>query len=427
MDGGGAGPGGPGGHDQDPLGRRAQTAGGRGDLFRADPGQQRGVLGEEFGASEQQLQTAEGAAARIRLGVLAVVPGDEAPHGLRQRPPEVGRVRPVRPPLGQRRHRVPRCAGRRYEGGDDQEIGIRGVERSEDPAAGRHRLEARQTVLADHVRQHGMGQVARQVLPGVGQPVAERDGRGGHSGLGARLPPVRDEAGLPQLRRGGERAGRYVTEVPLDQRQQLFGGVVTDHGEDRVAGCVVGVEELLARGDGGVAQLRHPAVAVVRVGEAVEDHAGEQRPRQSPVRPVRHRLADLLLDAVELFGQRLLGEHRRPHPVGLAEQRALQGRRRDELVVVGVVLVRGAVGPTAQRVDVREETVRRQARAAAEHQMLEEMGEPLPFGPLGPVPDAVVDADRGTRRVRPALENHPQAVAEGRLVHLACRHGTPRG
>ena len=127
-----------------------------------------------------------------------------------------------------------------------------------------------------------MGEVAGQVLFRVRQPVAERDRGGGHAGLAAGGPPVGPGRGLPEVRRRPYRARGDVPEMALDEPD---GGVrvdVTGDGEHRVARRVVGLEELGAVVRRGAAQQGHVPVAVVRVGEGVVEHAGQQRPGEPP-------------------------------------------------------------------------------------------------------------------------------------------------
>ena len=159
---------------------------------------------------------------------------------------------------------------------------------------------------------------------------------------------------------------------------------IADQGEHGVRRSVVGVEELGAVVGRRPAEQFHLSVAVVRVGEGVVENLGHERPGKAPVGPPDRGLPDLLLDPAQLLGEAAGGELRRPHAVGLAEERLLQGRGRDDLVVVREVLVGAAVGRAAQPVHVVVETAVRQTFAAAEHQVFEEVREPFPARWLDP-------------------------------------------
>jgi hypothetical protein len=215
--------------------------------------------------------------------------------------------------------------------------------------------------------------------------------------------------------------------VPLDQLGRLGHVDVPGDGEHRVAGRVVPLEEALRVRYRRRLQVHERAVPVVRVGEGVEHDRRQLQPGEAAVRPVEHVDPDLLLDHVDLVAQVFLGQPGAAHPVGLQEQRALQGVGRQGLEVVGVVQVGGAVEGAPRALYVSEVRQLLQVFRALEHQVLEEVGEagaPLRFrADAHVVHHRHADHRRGTVR----REDHPQPVGQGeplgRIGGCGDRHG----
>jgi hypothetical protein len=106
---------------------------------------------------------------------------------------------------------------------------------------------------------------------------------------------------------------------------------------------VVALEEALGVLERRALQVDEVAVAVVAVGEVVEQHRRHDEPGEAAVRPVDDVDADLVLHDGDLVVEVLLRHRDAAHPVGLEEQRELGRRARHDLVVVRVVDVRRAV------------------------------------------------------------------------------------
>jgi hypothetical protein len=161
----------------------------------------------------------------------------------------------------------------------------------------------------------------------------------------------------------------------------------------------------------------------VRVGEGREHHRGQLQPGEPAIRPVQHVDPDLLLDHVDLVEEVLLGQPRAAHPVGLEKERPFQGARRQDLEIVGVVEVGGAVEGATRPLHVPEVSELLQVFRALEHQMFEEMGETRPAFRFGT--DAHVidhgDPDHGCAAI--GRENHPQAVLQGESLDRILRCG----
>jgi hypothetical protein len=206
--------------------------------------------------------------------------------------------------------------------------------------------------------------------------------------------------------------------VLLHQRLRGLDVEVARHRQHRVRRAVVGVEELRAVVDRRALQVDEVAVAVVRVGERLEQHRGQEDPGEPAVRAVQHVEPDLLLHHVDLVAEVLVGELRRAHAVRFEEQRPLQRRARQHLVVVGVVGVRGPVERAARRLHVPEVGQLLQALAALEHQVLEEVREPGAPLRLGTEADVVVHADANDRCAGVGGEHHPQAVGQREPVQF---------
>lgn len=269
-------------------------------------------------------------------------------------------------------------------------------------------------------RQHHVGRVGGQPAGRIGHPVAQRERRQRGVtvlvGAGAR-------AGRRRLRQGhgrGRRAGRKRPEVTAHQLGGLRLVETAADGEDRPGGGVVRLVEggaLLGR---HVVQALDVPVPVVAVGVRRVEHPGQHGPRETAVRTSGDLGPDLLADHAELGAQALLGQAQARHPVGLQEQQPLQRRGRGDLVEVRVVLVGRAAGGAPGPLDDGEVLAGRDAAAALEHQVLEEMGEAAAPHGVATEPGAVVHGDPDGRGVAAGVEHHPQAVVERQLPHGTC-------
>ena len=210
----------------------------------------------------------------------------------------------------------------RVHRGDRERVGVARVERPHQARArgdvGDQAVDVHEAALqpgglavAEHRAEQRVAEVAVEVGGRVGQPVAdgERGQRGVRVGHGL--------AALGARRRLGERrAGRASARAGMSPKcfstsaQRLVDVEVAGDRDLRVARRVVGVEERRGVVEGGLLQLGEVAVAVVRVGERVEEDRRQQDPGEPAVGPVEDVEPDLLLDDVDLVAQVLLGERR---------------------------------------------------------------------------------------------------------------------
>ncbi len=282
--------------------------------------------------------------------------------------------------------------------------------------------------VGEDLGQHHIRQVAGEVGHRVRHPPGAGQGRQRGERVDVAGAPLGGQVGLGELRPLRRLALRYVAEVRLHQAGGRSHLEVAGDGEHGVAGRVVLLEEVLSLGHRGALQVDEGAVPVVRVGERVEHHRRQLQPREPAVRPVQHVDPDLLLDHVDLVAQVLLGEAGTAHPVGLQEQRPLQGVGRQRLEVVGVVQVGGAVERPAGALHVAEVGQLLQVRRALEHQVLEEVGEAGPPLRLGADAHVVDDRHAHHRGGRVGREHHAQAVRQGEPLHrVPGRRNLPGG
>ena len=202
----------------------------------------------------------------------------------------------------------------------------------------------------------------------------------------------------------------------LDPGPDLRDVDVAGDGEHRVARRVVAVEERLRVLERRALEVDEVAVAVVAVGEVVEQQRREHQPREAAVRAVEDVDADLVLHDRDLVVEVLLRHRDAAHAVGLEEQRQLGRRARHDLVVVRVVDVRRAVQRAAAALHVGEVLGLPEARRALEHQVLEQVREAGAALRLAAHADVVVDGDRHDRAAAVGAEHHAQAVVEGEAL-----------
>ena len=147
---------------------------------------------------------------------------------------------------------------------------------------------------------------ARSAGSGSRQPSA----RAGAGAWGSTCSPRFSDvgAGSSKSGRSGTGTSRYVAEVPLDETHGVGRVEVTADDEHRVAGRVVAVEEVLGVVDRRALQVLEAAVAVVRVGEGLEEHRRQGQPGEAAVRLVEDVDPDLLLHHRDLVGEVLLGD-----------------------------------------------------------------------------------------------------------------------
>jgi hypothetical protein len=125
-------------------------------------------------------------------------------------------------------------------------------------------------------------------------------------------------------------------------------------------------------------------------------------------------LPALVAHHVALVVELLLGQgvQQEPHPVGLQEQHPLQVVRRDDLEVVGAVLVGRGVQVAAGLRHVPEVHVVADVLAALEHHVLEQVGEAGPARLLVLAADVVPHADADDRDGVVLVDEDIQAVGE---------------
>ena len=269
------------------------------------------------------------------------------------------------------------------------------------------RVAGREHRAEDDERQVGV-EVVR-----VGDPPAECHRRGRRERVDVLVAALGGRRRLVEVGALRDGTARDVGEVRLHQGHRLVGVEVAADRENGVARRVVAVEEVAGVLDRRALQVLEPAVAVVGVGERLEQQRRQRQPREAAVRLVQDVDPDLLLHHRDLVGEVLLVHGGRTHPVGLEEQRALEGVRRQRLVVVRVVETGGAVQGAAGGLHVLDVVHLSQRRRALEHQVLEEVGEPGASLGLRPDADVVVDSDCHHRGRPVRCEHDAQAVAQG--------------
>src|SRR2546425_1635432 len=152
----------------------------------------------------------------------------------------------------------------------------------------------------------------------------------------------------------------------------------------RSVGCVIGPEERLHVLQLRVVQVFHRADGGVRVGEAggAIERPGDGVPERRRVRLVVDAQSLLFLHRLALVLQVLLGHREGAHPVRLEPEREIQPVGRNGLVVVRVVVVRGAVERAAGALHQLEVLALLHVRRPLEHHVLEQVGEARAAGAL---------------------------------------------
>ncbi len=234
--------------------------------------------------------------------------------------------------------------------------------------------------------------------------------------IGRRHVALDDKTPLRRLLRLGRYApGRlrpvgYRAEPPpgkVDHAPLLHIG---RHGEYRLRGLVVAVVEasyILYRRPGymvGRHAYRRPTVGVHLICQRAQQH------RLVAVWLVEITLLILLDDHRLLGGARLGREVEVAHAVALQPQRRLDILSRQRYVEIGVVVVGKGVVLSASHL-YRYVEVGHVARAA-EHQMLEQVGEPRMFGILVACSDLVQNVDGRELRRSVAVDRNRKAVVE---------------
>ena len=128
--------------------------------------------------------------------------------------------------------------------------------------------------------------------------------------------------------------------------------------------------------------------------------------------PAHHVEPDLFLHDVDLVGDRLVGDDRAAHPVGLEEQHQLERARRHDLEVVGVVGRGAAVELPAVALNQLGVLELRQVLRAFEHQVFEEMRETGAALGFGPEADVVVHGDGDDRGAAVGRHHDAETVAQ---------------
>ena len=157
--------------------------------------------------------------------------------------------------------------------------------------------------------------------------------------------------------------------------------------------------------------LAHMAYVGSYSGPAVGVRLVAQRPEQQPhiaVWLIHVALVILLGHNPLLHLQRLLCQLQALHAVGLEHQSRFQPVGRQSDIVVGVVAVGEGVALATQRAHHAVEVGH--APCAAEHEMLEQMGEACALRVLVARPDGVEHVDGGQRCVPRLMRQHRQPV-----------------
>ena len=155
-----------------------------------------------------------------------------------------------------------------------------------------------------------------------------------------------------------------------------------------------------------------PAVGMYLVGQRAQKH------RLVAVRLVEVALAELLDDHLLLGGELLGGDLQPFHAVAFEPECRFEIVLRERDVEVRVVVVREGVVVARGHLH-RQVEVRHFARAA-EHEVLEQVGESRACGVFVARPDLVEDVHRGELRGPVAVHRHGQAVGECRS--FVCDH-----
>ncbi len=289
--------------------------------------------------------------------------------------------------------------------------------------------------------QHVVGQERRQVQRGVGHPVTDGERGPRCQRVGQDRSPLVGTHRLGEARTERHCTGRDLAEVAADHRQRVVDVEITDHGEHGVARRIVLVEEVLGVVQARRRKLMEVAVAVVGVRERVERDRRERDPWKAAVGAVHDVHPDLFLDDRDLVVQVLSGDPGSAHPVGFQKQGAFQGPGRQQLIVVGVVRVRGPVEHTPGGLHVFGMLSLSDVLAALEHQMFEQVRETGTTFGFRPETHVVVDGHSDDRRRVIRRQHDTQTIGErgfldpvggrrqrnGGRVHLGTRgHGWQR-
>ncbi len=192
----------------------------------------------------------------------------------------------------------------------------------------------------------------------------------------------RHVAGLGQgdrfwRRLGHFRATRDGAKVLLDPVEGLLGIKIAAQGQSRVVGAIPAQEELLEVVDVNPVEILHIADGLPGVGMSARIERLAHLLAHQTVGLVVDTLGPLVLDGGTLDLELLLAHRieQEAHPVGLQPQHLLQLVGRHGLVVVGAVLVGGAIHVTTGFVDDPHMLLITDVFRALEHHVLEEVGK----------------------------------------------------
>ncbi len=285
----------------------------------------------------------------------------------------------------------------------------------------------RLAALDQRLVEHGAGGAAQHVgkhVEGRLLRIAERHGRVADvEQRQVHLVLERHVTGLGQGHRLGGRLGhlgstRDRAEVLLNPGQRLLGVEVAAQGQGGVVGAVPAQEELLEVVDVDPVEILHIADGLPGVGMGARVERLAHLLAHQTVRLVVDALGPFVLDGGALDLELLLAHRieQEAHAVGLQPQHLLQLVGRHGLVVVGAVLVGGAVHVATGLVDDPHVLLIPHVLGALEHHVLEEVGESglthLLAGRAHVIGDVQVHQGIGSV----GRQNDGQAVVQ--LVHL---------
>ena len=196
---------------------------------------------------------------------------------------------------------------------------------------------------------------------------------------------------------------------------EAFAGLyVAENEKHGVVGHVVGLEECLDVGKIGGVEIGEIAVEIVGVGPVAEGDRRKIEPGKAAVGLVHHVDADFFFDDVALVAQIFVVDFECAHAVGFQPEDAVERVGRHGFVVVGDVVVRGAVEQAAAGIDQLDVLHLGRVGGALKHHVLEEMGEAAAALRLEAKTDLVVDAEGDDRRGGIRRDYNFQAVRQRR-------------